>query len=327
MKGFQVLIIPTLCVSLAFADGKIQVVGDGADGGAVVESAIELRSSAQLPPIQTEVKTELFEMRSQKAVVAWNGKTETMLLTSESVSVTGKDETTIGVVPLPGKVLDLKYVPQETLSKIESLLLEKLPEKGRGVAVMGGLDALPQVPVADPYSVFVLKIDEFDKLAVRLNDKAKSVLKQNVGIALSEKNEKVLKRYFDNGFRYFMFDISPLFSEYRQKHAILVQFESSYAFYPLAVGAINGTGRSVVELVVVTPEDVRLSEGFEKELKNTETRSTILGNQSVDLTFVELADIDAILFKLFEGTKTVKACKFMFSLKNINAFGDDFQAE
>lgn len=331
MKYLHLLVIFALCQTAIYADGKIQVVQN--DEGKktvpvrVVGTVIERHSDAPLPLVQSEVKTTLFEMRSQKAVLAWNGKTETLILTSENVSVTDKDEVTIGILPLPGKPLDLKYVSTGTPDNVDSLLDEKLPGKGRAVAVTGDIDTLPRLPVAESYCVFVLQIDDFGRFEDLLVNKVGEVLKQNVKIVLHEDNRNVLRRYYDKGFRYFLFDLSSLFSEYRRKHPLMVRFESNHLYYPLAICAVNGTGRSVVELTAVTPGEVKLSAAFEKELKDTRTKLTVLGNRSVDWTIEELAGIDETLSRQFEGMNSVKVRKFMFSLENVNNFSADFQAE
>ncbi|MDR1964376.1 MAG: hypothetical protein LBQ50_11400, partial [Planctomycetaceae bacterium] len=109
----------------------------------------------------------------------------------------------------------------------------------------------------------------------------------------------------------------------RNGWAIAYTFHSTYAYYPLAISAIGGTGRSLADLVVMTPD-------FEAEAKAKVERGqvTLIGNTSVDFTLNEVKSIDERLAKVFDGIglNSVSVRNFLIPIKDIGHFNADFGA-
>jgi hypothetical protein len=286
-----------------------------------------------LPEVQCPkiTKTKLFHMPLQRAVIAWNGKNdksgeEIMILTSEEYSATGLDEAAIGIIPLPGKPLNIKRLDDNTLfENVQNLLDVKIPSKGK-VVVYG--PNLPR-PLIAAHTVFVIEFEKWEHFADDLTSYIQLVYKQQrIRLELSDDDKEVIKKYWDKGFRYFAFDVSSLFARTKQKLPLLLHFKSTYAYYPLAISAAGGTERSLADLVVMTPGMVYLTPDFEAEAKAKGTRFTLIGNTSVDFTLDEVKSIDERLAEVFDGSglTSVSVRNFTIPIKDIGDFNADFGA-
>jgi hypothetical protein len=143
---------------------------------------------------------------------------------------------------------------------------------------------------------------------------------------ITDKTLKTIKKYFDRGFRYFAFDLTEVGTTPSTKEAIAYTFKSKFAYYPLAISAIGGTGRTTADLIVMTPGSVNLGGAFEKGKEQAKLR--LIGNKTVDFSLDELRGLEPRLAKTFEPIRvnSVKVRNFWIVSEDISSFTDDFTA-
>ena len=102
-----------------------------------------------------------------------------------------------------------------------------------------------KTPIAYPFSadhsIFFLAFDNLDHFSEDVNHFAKTIFDPSVQVMIDSKELDYIKQYWEQGFRYFAFDVSHLGKSPSRKTAIAYRFQSMSAFYPLAIGAIGGT--------------------------------------------------------------------------------------
>ncbi|MDR0608773.1 MAG: hypothetical protein LBG58_01550 [Planctomycetaceae bacterium] len=292
--------------------------------GNVTISLPEPQTTSELKP------AKLFASPTLRALITWNGKSdengeEIMIVSSDEISKTGFDEAVVGIIPLPGKPLDIKRVDDKIFEKIQLLLHRKYDHKGE--AVIYG--QIPQYPVIADYSIIIAKFENIDHFADDVNSYIQIQYdKERINIEVQPEELNVIKKYWDKGFRYFAFDLSLLLNKVSRKSPILFRFKSSYAYYPLAINTIGGTGRGYIDLIVMTPEKIRLTKDFEQEAKTKETTIRVVGNKSVNVTKDELQTLDPDLSQFWSGDEndSITVCRFVFAIKDIGDFDADFVA-
>lgn len=269
-----------------------------------------------------------FEERSQKALVAWNGYDteagiETLILSTDEVSAENTPQAMLAVLPLPGKPIAVERASLESFIKANILFDKKLVAKGQESSY-----GVVYATKIGSHNIFVWEIENIDTFKAKVESYIGEKYGNEAAVLITENTEKIIKRYFEKGFKYFAFDLTLVDKEIKTKEAIAYTFRSSYAYFPMAISGIGGTGRTVIELILMTPGEVALSKEFESELKSTGTKLTVVGNTSVHFDMDEVSSIDERLAKPFENEnlKQVKVRKFMIPLSEIDKFTADFEA-
>jgi hypothetical protein len=283
------------------------------------------------PQVMSEGKpVKLFASPSLRALIAWNGKSnndgeEIMIVSSEEISKTGSNEAIVGVIPLPGKPLNIKRVDDKIFENLQLLLNKKYKPIGE-VQILG---QIPQYPVIADYSIIVSKFEDIDHFTDDVNSYIQiQYNKERINVEFQPEDLNVIKKYWDKGFRYFAFDLSLLSNKVSQKSPILFHFKSSYAYYPLAINAIGGTGRGYADLIVMTPGTITLATDFEQEAKFKETTIRVIGNTSVNVSKDEITSLDPDLSQFFSGDEkdSIIVRNIVFAIKDIGDFDVDFGA-
>lgn len=192
----------------------------------------------------------------QKAIIAWNGTEEILIL---STDVNGDADTfALEIMPLPANPKAIQKESFDTFEKIMSSIWEHTPATNTYGTLGGRGDSTVTVSVT-----FHEKIGAHDITVVTTNDStqltewAKSFL-QNNGIAKDlsmEKVEPVIRDYLDKGFRYFVFDLIEALPQQNSLEPLLYEFETSFAYYPLRISSLN-PGTSKIILFLLTKDSV-----------------------------------------------------------------------
>jgi hypothetical protein len=229
----------------------------------------------------------------------------------------------LSVLPLPGEPLEIERANARSFVEAKIILHKKLIQKGTsseyGVVMHKKIGS---------HNIFVWELDNIDTFKEEVTAYVADKYNNAATALITDKTLKTVKQYFDKGFRYFAFDLTEVNTEVRTKEAIAYRFKSTYAYYPLAISAIGGTGRSVVDLVVMTPGQIRLSKDFEQEAKSKDVTVRWVGNTSVNFTMDEVQSLDSKLSKVFNsnGLNSVIVRNFIFAIKDIGNFNADFGA-
>ncbi len=169
----------------------------------------------------------------QKAIVAWNGREEILIL---STDVTSTEQTfVVELLPLPSepKVEAASFRSFET---IQGLIWSE------GVSLYSGR-TLNDVKGSSVEVVFHEQIGAHDITVVKAADAAELV--DWVEDVLEEGNlaqdfslgdfEPVVEDYMGRGYRYYVLDLVEVLPDVRSVDPILYRFESDFLYYPLVI--------------------------------------------------------------------------------------------
>jgi len=256
--------------------------------------------SADRGMIPIEPTVSVYEP-GQKAVVAWNGQEEILIL---STDVTANGGTwVLEMMPLPSNPTVIEKASFESFVTIQELIWTYAPEVlGR---YYGGAEQTESVEV-----VFHEKIGAHDIIVVNASNAPnliqwiESFLEANeISREISLQNfESVIEDYLTRGFCYFVLDLIDLSSEQRSVEPILYRFETHFIYYPLKISSpINGNTK--ITLFVLTKG--RIGGGFffipyyPLSVAYYQSR-TYRRPIQLNLTRSELATIDLRIDELFE---------------------------
>ena len=279
--------------------------------------------------VSTEQKTAaLFRRGITRAILAWNGKSDAegetlLILSSDWVSATEQDEAAIGILPLPGKPTSIERVPDNIFPKTKQTTDKKIAE------VVGPPEGqVVPAPITYPssiaHSVSVLDFNTFDRFSEDVNRFTKTIFDPSVQVVIEGKDMECIKQYWNQGFRFFSFDVSHLGKQPLRKSAIAYRFQSKSAYFPLAISAIGGTGGGLIDLVVITPGSINLGGAFAQGKE--EAPILVKGKTAVDFTIEELRELDTRLADIFKSDKlaSVRVRNFLIESQNIGGFKNDF---
>jgi hypothetical protein len=273
-------------------------------------------------------KDSTFAEPGQKALIAWNGKSddngeETLILITDEVSKTGQKMAMLSVLPLPGKPLEIERANARAFVEAQILLDKKFKQKS--IANTFGVVMYKKIGA---HNIFVWELDNITTFKEEVTAYVADKYNNAATALITDKTSATVKKYFDKGFRYFAFDLTEVDTKVSTKEAIAYRFKTKFAYYPLAISAIGGTGRSYVDLVVMTPGQIRLTKDFEDETKSKNVKVRVIGNTSVDFTMDEVKSLDPKLSKVFDSNQlnSVTVRNFGFAIEDIGDFGEDFGA-
>lgn len=269
-----------------------------------------------------------FAESGQRALIAWNGKSdnsgeETLILMTDEVSKTGQKMAMLSVLPLPGEPLEIERANARAFVEAQILLDKKFKQKS--IANEFGVVMHKKI---GSHNIFVWELDNIDTFKEEVTAYVAEKYNNTATALITDKTLKTVKRYFEQGFRYFAFDLTEVDTKESTKEAIAYRFKTTSVYYPLAISAIGGTGRSYVDLVVMTPGKIALSKDFEQEAKLKNVTVRVIGNTSVDFTMDEVRSLDPKLSKIFDHNKlnSVTVRNFTFAIGDIGDFNADFRA-
>jgi hypothetical protein len=267
---------------------------------------------------------------AQQAVIAWNGKTDdsgeqTLILTTNEMSNSGEDMAMLSVLPLPGKPKSIERANAKVFVETKMLLDKKLRELGvtGGIGTSFGVIMTAKI---GSHNIFVWEMEDISTFKDDINAYIAETYKDVEGGAaahITEKTLQIIKGYHDRGFRYFAFDLTEVKKNASTKEAIAYRFQSKFAYYPLAISGIGGTGHGLIDLIVMTPGSINLSGSFEKGKE--EVPVIVKGNTAVDFTMAEVKGLDPSL-DVFGGLNSVRVRNFLIEAQDIGTFKNDFIA-
>ncbi|MCA9071797.1 MAG: hypothetical protein KDA84_22875, partial [Planctomycetaceae bacterium] len=186
-----------------------------------------------------------FNEPRQNGVIAWNGKEEILILSTDENSNVAGGGAAMSVLPLPGKPISILPASTEAFDKATSLIQRKLNQVAKGHSVLEA-----QIGT---HHIFVWQLDSPDDFANQVRAYIKEKYAGQADALVTQETEKVIQYYFAQGFRYFAFDLAFMTAKPQTKVAIAYRFESPYVYYPLVVSRIGGQGKTRVTLAVFTP--------------------------------------------------------------------------
>lgn len=204
----------------------------------------------------------------QKAIIAWDGETEIMIL---SVDVYSEQSTkALHMVPFPS-------LPEVELGSVESFeKIEEIINRNRyNYEYYGdnGTELAAPDNKASVEIVFHEKVGPHDITAVQINSpveftewvnnflKGKGITNKK----MPDELDNVIEHYTQQDIRYFVFDVVDLDPNKKSVDPIVYTFESEYLFFPLEISSII-KGETEITLALIMPTDLPVNKNNMREL-------------------------------------------------------------
>lgn len=241
---------------------------------------------------------EIFEP-NQRAMIAWNGKEEILLL---STDLNASDSTMVlEILPLPSEP-KIKKGDLETFQRAVEIINQRIY-----VAKKKNGDRTADGPILPPAEItFHEKIGAHDISVVHLKEEkgfidwVKDYLR-SLGFdkeIISDSHRELVSSYINDGFVYFVFDVVTLNKNSKTLEPIQYRFKTEKLFYPLKITKL-GSGYTTIELIILTPKLLSHFQGI--PLKRIQMAHDPLTINDDDLKF-----IDEDMYRMLKDYSTLK---------------------
>jgi hypothetical protein len=277
----------------------------------LVPSVLVVSADRGMIPVIPDVS--IFEP-GQKAIIAWNGHEEILILSTDVLST--YNTTTLEILPLPSIPKKIETASFESFNAVQELIWYHLP-----------LGFRYDNATADVKVIFHEKIGMHDITVVQADNVSEFVgwveefLVQN-GISQEvslENFEFVIDDYMSRGLEVFVLDLVELSSDEKSVEPILYKFDTAFLYYPLLITSPLG-GEGEIMLFLLT--EGLVEDGY-YPLGKAQYRYYGL-NLSEPIQFrisnKELSTIDPSIAELFEDEAWMTALTYEGSL---NALTED----
>ncbi len=180
----------------------------------------------------------------QKAVIAWNG-TEEILILSTDVTATGKT-LALEIMPLPSNPKAIEPASFQSFTVLQELIWRYAPQNYRDLGGKG-------VEIT-----FHKKIGAHDVTVIRASNASELIYWAEDFLRESGIRQRftlhsftsVIEDYMARGFRYFVLDLITVTPEPNSVNPILYRFETSFLYYPLKISSpVPGDTKIIVFLL------------------------------------------------------------------------------
>jgi hypothetical protein len=251
----------------------------------------------------------------QKAIIAWNGDEEMMILSTD-VSASG-DSQVLEILPLPSEP-KVEKGDFASFEQVNRLIEEHLPRQWWDGFRKGVLTPGEGVQI-----IFHEKIGAHDITAVKAGDSAELVMwaesfLRDAGIEpeiSSTELESLVDDYIARDIDYFVFDLIEVTPEPRSIEPIVYRFNCDFLYFPLKISTL-AEGWTDINLFLLTPQPVNLHWlPAGSELPQGLEMGKFYGERGTSpiqfkLTKEELASIDKDIAGLLEGDAWLTAMAY-----------------
>jgi hypothetical protein len=277
-----------------------------------------------------------FQEGIQQAAVAWNGKEEIIILTTKQLYPDGNGGAVVSFFPLNGKPKDIyegePKVFGKVLEKIEEIADAKIPnwrkeyrDEQNGRLDGGDFKVLIQKDIGSHHIAAIEVLDkDIDSFYTKLQEYIVKNFGDDAAAYIDEDAKKVFEHYIkDLNFKYFAIDIQEINQDkdkkQKEKEAIAYHFESKQLYFPLYISKLGGTGKTQVQLAVITPD---------KKLTLTGHNTLGFYTPSVKMSEDDIKGIDENFFKLMSDADTSLFLGRVWTIDGqLDKFEKDFIAE
>ena len=245
----------------------------------------------------------------QKAILAWNGEEEVLIL---STDVTSSAETLVlEILPLPSAPV-VEAASFQAFERIQSLIWTEgmdLAHFGtRSEAQAGSVEVVFHEEIG-PHNITVVKAHGATELVEWMHE---FLATSGVDEAISLQSfESVVKGYMSRGFQYYVLDLITVLPEARSVDPILYRFNSSFLYYPLVISSPIA-GETQITLFLLT-EGKGITSPQPMQLAYYESATpTPLGTRRIQfvLSKGELSQIDLRVAELFQDSAWLTVLTF-----------------
>lgn len=184
----------------------------------------------------------------QKAIIAWNGQKEILILSADVESTA--DTTVLQIMPLPSKPIKIEEASIESFHFVEELIRYHMPppppwgyfgnETDQVKVVFHEQIGMHDITVVEVHSVseFAEWMDEF----LLKNGISEQVTLEDFG--------SVIEDYMFRDFNFYVLDLIETSSDEKSVEPILYEFNTNFLYYPLLITSpIGGDGTIILFLI------------------------------------------------------------------------------
>jgi len=189
----------------------------------------------------------------QKAIIAWNGQEEIMIL---STDVTSTQQTKVlEILPLPSKPV-VEAASFQSFEQIQSMIWEEginlLMYSTKNDARSGSVEVLFHEQIG-AHNITVVKASDASELMSWIRGfLTENGVNEEISLG---KFESAIDDYMGRGFRHYVLDLVTFSQEERSTNPILYRFDSSFLYYPLLITS-PVAGNSEITLFLITEDKV-----------------------------------------------------------------------
>ena len=245
----------------------------------------------------------------QKAIIAWNGEVERLILSTDLYAHV--EAKVLEILPLPSQPT-VEKGNFESFRVVQNLMMRNMP-RALTSQYKGGLEVVFHEKIG-AHEVTIVKATSLTELANFMSDYLE---RSGLGrtVAVTEDAKRILGDYLARGFNYWVFDLVDLHPTARSLEPLVYQFQSSSLYYPMKVSSV-AKGSTEIVLYLITPDLVK-----ESDLPTRMRLGRYVpSDQAVQfqLSPQDLESIDPRLKKLFTGQAWFTAVKYSGALAELN---------
>ena len=254
---------------------------------------------------------EIFEP-AQNAIIAWNGKEEILLLSTDLKA--SKPTKVLEVLPLPSEPIVTRG-DVATFAKINALINDELRQnwfggKGPGDtrAASGAAEVTfhEKIGAHDIRVVHVLESSEFEQW-IRDFFKKEGTGPQQISPVLLA----TIEQYLLDGYHWFVFDVVELGLQMKSNDAIQYRFATDRFYYPMRISATD-SGETNIRLVALTERGLSRYIGLPQE-------SIRQAHRKLQVDTAKIANISQEMGSLFRSeTISLQTLRIQGNLKSFD---------
>ena len=255
---------------------------------------------------------EIFEP-AQNAIIAWNGKEEILLLSTDLKA--SKPTKVLEVLPLPSEPIVTRG-DIASFAKINALINEELREswfggKGPGDARAASGAAAEvtfheKIGAHDIRVVHVLESSEFEQWLRDFFKKEGAGSQQISPVLLA-----TIEQYLLDGYHWFVFDVVELGLQLKSNDAIQYRFATDKFYYPMRISATD-SGETNIRLVALTERGLSRYIGLPQE-------SIRQAHRKLHVDTTKIANISQEMGSLFRSeTISLQTLRILGNLKSFD---------
>lgn len=230
---------------------------------------------------------------TQKAVIAWNGREQIMVLATELKS--SRNFKAVEITTFPSRPTVTKGDP-DLFSKTMDLLLRK---QGQPVPIAA---SSPHLRSSGGEVIETVKIGYHNIAVARVVNPqqfiawAEGYVKRQLGprakAVITKVGKQVISQYLREGYRYWVFDLIDADTVLQPHVAIQYCFKTDHLYYPLKITRTLGRGNTHVELLVLT-------DGLLTRFRGAEYKKISVPHEAVTVSSRELRELNSEVADLF----------------------------
>jgi len=186
----------------------------------------------------------------QKAIVAWNGQVERLILSTDLYAT--MDTRVLEILPLPSEP-SVDEGTFESFQAVQQLMMNNVPRVAPTGKELQGLEIVFHERIG-AHDITVVEATSVDELISFVLNYAREMGIRSA-LSVDQETRNILEDYSTRAFNYWVFDLVDVYSATKSVEPVVYEFQSAKLYYPLKVSA-TAKGRTDIVLYLITPEPI-----------------------------------------------------------------------